>query len=194
MEFIVRVEARLAGRVVKACDVVTIARPGVVRGEEELGLSLEDGKEIVRELQSRTIAVQVEMLEAANSLCIHCGRRKDTKDRRPRQFRTVFGVVRVRCRRFIFCTCRGGKARNEWPLRHLWRSNTTPEFRYLLAKFGSDMPYRRAAQLLTELLPLPNGSVSHTTVRRHTLLVGERFDQRALEPDEYDWDVERGWG
>jgi hypothetical protein len=187
MEFIVRVEARLAGRVVKVCDVVTIARPGVVRGEEELGLSLEDGKEIVRELQSRVIAVQVEMLEAANSLCIHCGHRKDIKDRRPRQFRTVFGVVRVRCRRFIFCTCRGGKARNEWPLRHLWRSNTTPEFRYLLAKFGSDMPYRRAAQLLTELLPLPNGSVSHTTVRRHTLLVGERFDQRALEPDEYDW-------
>jgi hypothetical protein len=70
MEFIVRVEARLAGRLVKVCDVVTIARPGVVRGEEELGLSLEDGKEIVRELQSRVIAVQVEMLEAANSLCI----------------------------------------------------------------------------------------------------------------------------
>src|SRR5450631_4151889 len=158
MEFIARVKARLAGRVVKVCDVVTIARPGVVRGEEELGLSLEDGKEIVRELQSRMIAVQVEMLEAASSLCIHCGRRKDIKDRRPRQFRTVYGVVRVRCRRFIFCTCRGGKARNEWPLRHLWRSNTTPEFRYLLAKFGSDMPYRRAAQLLTELLPLPNGS------------------------------------
>jgi mannose-6-phosphate isomerase-like protein (cupin superfamily) len=49
------------------------------------------------------------------------------------------------------------------------------------------MPYRRAAQLLTELLPLPNGSVSQTTVRRHTLLVGERFNQRALEPEEYDW-------
>jgi hypothetical protein len=187
MEFLVRIEARLAGRVVKTCDVAMIARPGVVMGGEELGLSLEDGKEIVRELQSRMIAVQVEMLEAATSLCVHCGRRKDIKDRRPRQFRTVFGVVRVRCRRFIFCTCRGGKARNEWPLRDLGRSSTTPELRYLFAKFGSDVPYRKAAQLLTELLPLPNGGVSHTTVRRHTLLVGERFDQRALEPDEYDW-------
>jgi hypothetical protein len=156
-------------------------------GGEELGLSLEDGKEIVRELQSRMIAVQVEMLEAASSLCIHCGRRKDIKDRRSRQFRTVFGVVRVRCRRFIFCTCRGGNARNEWPLRHLGQSSTAPELRYLFAKFGSDVSYRRAAQLLTELLPLPNGGVSHTTVRRHTLLVGERFDQRVLEPDEYDW-------
>jgi hypothetical protein len=119
MEFVVRIEARLAGRLVKTCDAATIARPGVVMGGEELGLSLEDGKEIVRELQSRMIAVQVEMLEAASSLCIQCGRRKDIKDRRSRQFRTVFGVVRVRCRRFIFCTCSGGKARNEWPLRHL---------------------------------------------------------------------------
>ena len=124
MEFIVRIEARLAGRVVKTCDVATIARPGVVMGGEELGLSLEDGKEIVRELQSRMIGVQVDMLEAANSLCIHCGRRKVIKDRRPRQFRTVFGVTRVRCRRFIFCTCRGGRARSEWPLRHLCRSST----------------------------------------------------------------------
>ena len=187
MEFIVRIEARLAGRVVKTCDVATIARPGVLIGGEELGLSLEDGKEIVRELQSRMIAVQVEMLEASGSLCIHCGRRKDIKDWRPRQFRTVFGMVRVRCRRFIFCTCRGGKARSEWPLLHLCKASTTPEFRFLLAKFGSDMPYRRAAQFLTELLPLPNGGVSHTTVRRHTLLVGERVDQRALDPGEYDW-------
>jgi hypothetical protein len=63
MEFVVRIEARLAGRVVKTCDVATIPRPGVVTGGEELGLSLEDGKEIVREMQSRMIAVQVEMLE-----------------------------------------------------------------------------------------------------------------------------------
>jgi hypothetical protein len=73
MEFIVRVEARLAGRVVKVCDVVTIARPGVVRGEEELGLSLEDGKEIVRELQSRVIAAAAK--PGTNGRCGTCGGR-----------------------------------------------------------------------------------------------------------------------
>jgi hypothetical protein len=127
------------------------------------------------------------MIESATSLSIHCDRRKDIRHRRTRQFRTVFGVIRVRCRRFIFCTCRGGKARNEWPLRNLSRTSTTPELRYLLAKFGSDLSYRRAARLLTELLPLPNGSVSHTTVRRHRLLVGERSNQRAVKPDECNW-------
>ena len=35
MEFLVRIEARLAGRVVKTRDVAMIARPGVVMGGEE---------------------------------------------------------------------------------------------------------------------------------------------------------------
>jgi hypothetical protein len=40
MEFLVSIEARLAGRVVKTCEVAMIARPGVVMGGEELPLSL----------------------------------------------------------------------------------------------------------------------------------------------------------
>jgi hypothetical protein len=47
MEFVVRFEARLASRSVKTSDVLTIVRPGVVVGEEELGLSLEDGKALL---------------------------------------------------------------------------------------------------------------------------------------------------
>jgi hypothetical protein len=86
-------------------------------------------KEIGRELQSRMIAVQLEMLEAASSLCIHCGRRKDSKDRLARQFRTVFEVIRQRRRQFIFCTCRGGKARNE-SYSGISGSSTTSVLRY----------------------------------------------------------------
>ncbi len=39
------------------------------------------------------------------------------KDLRSRQLRTVFGAVDVFCRRFVRCTCRGGKPRAAWPLR-----------------------------------------------------------------------------
>ena len=46
------------------------------------------------------------------------------------------------------------------------------------------MPYRRAATVLQELLP---GRVSHATLRRHTLKVGARLQQRVIEPSEYDW-------
>ena len=68
---------------------------------------------------------------------------------------------------------------------------TLPERSYLLAKSGTTMPYRRAAQLLSEFLPLSDRSISPATVRRHTLAVGEQLDQRATEPDEYDWPESR---
>jgi len=49
------------------------------------------------------------------------------------------------------------------------------------------MPYRRAAQLLNEFLPLSNGRISSATVQRHALAVGRELDRRVTEPDEYDW-------
>ena len=189
MEFIIRVEARLAGKIVETRDIAKITRVAAGLGAEELGLTLEDGKDILRHVQDRLVKLQVEFIQAAAAHCMHCGRKKSIKDKRSRSLRTVFGAVSILCRRYIFCTCRGGKPRAEWPLRNLTGTYNSPEFRYLLAKWGSDMPYRRAAALLGELLPLPNGRVSHSAVRRQTIRVGERFDQRAVEPAEYDWPI-----
>ena len=42
-----------------------------------------------------------------------------------------------------------------------------------------------------DLLPIGSDSVSHTTLRRHTLKVGARLEQRAIEPAEYDWPESR---
>ena len=41
--------------------------------------------------------------------------------------------------------------------------------------------------MLGELLPICDRGVSHATLRRHTLAIGNRLDQRVTEPDEYDW-------
>jgi hypothetical protein len=46
------------------------------------------------------------------------------------------------------------------------------------------VPYRRAATVLQGLL---TERVSHATLRRHTLKVGARLQQRVIEPSEYDW-------
>ena len=63
---------------------------------------------------------------------------------------------------------------------------STPERTYLLAEWGSKLPYRQAAALLEELLPASNAKLSHTSVRRQTLSVGALLDQRVTEPEEYD--------
>jgi hypothetical protein len=52
----------------------------------------------------------------------------------------------------------------------------SPELEYLLASWGSRMPYRRAADLLGEILPLHDSAVAQSTVRRHALEVGSRLD------------------
>jgi hypothetical protein len=62
---------------------------------------------------------------------------------------------------------------------------STPERMYLLAEWGSKLPYRRAAELLNEMLPGLNRKISHTAIRRHALAVGALLDERIIEPDEY---------
>jgi hypothetical protein len=189
MEFRIWVETRLAGHIIERQLVSQVERPTVA--PEEIGLSLEEGKTVLNAVQARMIQAQVEVLGAAHWRCGGCGRRQRIKDRRTRSVRTVFGAVRVSCRRFFRCPCRGGKRTTIWPLNSRRLPATTPELQYLYAKWGSTVPYRRAAALLGELLPICTGSVSHATLRRHTLTVGARLDQRVTEPDEYDWPESR---
>jgi len=184
MEFRICVEVRLAGRVVDQQVVAQVDREATGIGPEEIGLTLEEGKNVLRQVQAGVIHQQVEALQAAHWKCRQCGRKQRIKDRRRRCLRTIFGVVRVSCRRYLRCRCQGGKRVTVWPLHGRQASSTTPELQYLYADWGSKMPYRRAATVLQELLP---ERVSHATLRRHTLKVGGRLQQRVIEPSEYDW-------
>jgi hypothetical protein len=155
----------------------------------ELGLTLEDGKTILNGIEQDIIQTQVDIQSGLCRACVHCEEPRRVKDTRKRRLDTVFARVTVRCRRFIRCTCQGGKARNLWPLGHwakLGMKRFTPERIYLLAEWRSKLPYRKAAELLEELLPASNAKLSHTSVRRQTLSVGALLDQRVTEPEEYD--------
>jgi hypothetical protein len=187
MEFIVWVETRLAGKRLEIHEVAKMGRVATGTGPEELGLTLADGKTVLKQVQQRIVQNQIQVISAAAKPCQHCGRNQRIKDLRRRQLRTVFGVVDVYCHRFVRCTCRGGEPRGHWPVRWMAAKRTLPELSYLFAKWGSIMPYRRAAQLLNEFLPLSNGRISPATVQRHTLAVGRELDRRVTEPDEYDW-------
>ena len=181
-------EVRLAGRVLGRQVVARVEREATGIGPEEIGLTLEEGKTVLSQVQAGVIHRQVEALQAAHRNCLQCGRKQRIKDRRRRSLRTIFGVVRVSCRRFLRCRCQGGRRVTVWPLNGRQVSGTAPELQYLYADWGSKVPYRRAAKVLQELLP---GRVSHATLRRHTLNVGARLQQRVIEPSEYDWPESR---
>jgi hypothetical protein len=188
MQFVVWIETVIAGKSVAVQRVAAVERNGV-NAPAELGLSLEDGKTILNAIEQDIIQAQVDIQSEFCGACIHCQEPQRVTDTRKRRLDTVFGRVTVRCRRFIRCTCRGGKATNLWPLAHwseLGMKRSTPERTYLLAEWGSKLPYRKAAELLQEFLPASNVKLSHTSVRRQTMSVGALLDQRVIEPEEYD--------
>jgi hypothetical protein len=126
-------------------------------------------------------------LDLTFKLCRYCGQEQRVKDLRSRKLRTVFGIIGVRCHRYARCRCGGGRPWALWPLGIIGLNRNTPELSFLLAKWGSRVPYRRAAELLGEFLPISDTRVSYTAVRRQALAVGAHLDQRVTEPEEYDW-------
>jgi hypothetical protein len=187
MEFCIWIETRLAGCILERHNVATVERTTSEIAPEEFGLSLEEGKSLIRQVQARIVQTQIDVLGASERVCILCKRNQHVKDIRSRCIRTVFGRIEVTYRRYIRCRCRGENRKSLWPLRRRRLLGTTPELQYLYATWGSKLPYRKAAALLKGLLPVSTEGVSHATVRRHTLAVGARLDQRVTEPDEYDW-------
>jgi hypothetical protein len=191
MEFIIWVETRLGGKTLELQQVARLERPSCGIQPEEIGLTLQEGKTVLKQVQERIVQTQINVESAAWGFCMHCQRQQRMKDLRSRCLGTVFGKVDVFCRRYIRCTCRGGKPSIQWPLGQMGLKRNTPELSFLLAKWGSLVPYRQAAALLGELLPISDHGVAQSTVRRYTLAVGAHVDQRVTEPDEYDWPESR---
>lgn len=183
MEWVIQIECRLGGQLLHRKKVASITREHTTLRPEHVGLTLGDGKTVLSALQRVVVMDQVEVEAAAWWPCPHCHQRKRIKDQRRRRLRTTFGQVEVSCRRYHRCTCRGGRPGIEWPLGGAMPTRATPEYTYLLAKWGARMPYRRATTLMCALLPLRRSEISYGSVRRATIDTGRRIETRALDPE-----------
>ncbi len=61
MEFIVWVETRLAGKRLEIHEVAKMDRVATGTGPEELGLTLADGKTLLKQVQQRIVQNQIEV-------------------------------------------------------------------------------------------------------------------------------------
>jgi hypothetical protein len=161
----------------------------------KLGLTLQDGRAILTGIEQEMVQSQVELQSGAASVCEHCQVRLRIKDIRKRRLDTVFGQATVSCRRFTRCACRGGMPHSIWPLASWGLKRSTTERMYPLAEWGSKLPYRRAAELLNEMLPGLNRKISHTGIGlyQHYVVAGRidrdgrmggRFAYAAEGPDD----------
>jgi hypothetical protein len=98
---------------------------------------------------------------------------------RARRLLSVFGTVKVRTPRFS--PARGAATRRHRlnPIADIMPDQCTLEYERVIAKMGSRLPYRRARTLLSEFLPLADGTAVETT-RRRTMRVGAHPEKLAV--------------
>lgn len=143
-----------------------------------IGLSIEDSKTIMTALQSAVVAHEAETYSLFRRVCPDCHTFRSVKDYTSRRIRTVFGTVEVRNPRWMLCRdCHPGMDGAFAPLKEICPDRATPELLELSARLGSMMPYRQAAKVLAEFLPI-EPTETYATVRKRTIRIGERLDDQ----------------
>src|ERR1700757_1624307 len=153
----------------------TIERLAGSTTAENLGVNLQESKQIVNRLQDTVVKRQLQQHCEQRRKCLTCGRLQPVKDYRRRRLDTVLGTVRLRVPRYRDCKCCRPHVWN--PISEVLPSQVTPELRHLQVSLGAQISYRKAAALLRMFLP-PMGGTTHTTTRSRVHAVGERIDEQ----------------
>jgi hypothetical protein len=67
MEFVIWVETRLAGKTPEVCQVASLERSASGIEPEELGLTLQDGKTILKQVQAKMVNSQIGILDLSSN-------------------------------------------------------------------------------------------------------------------------------
>jgi hypothetical protein len=137
---------------------------------ETLGLTLAEGKMILKDLQQIVVECKVAsfLLPKRAPRC--------TKGNHTLFVRTVFGQLTVRSPRLHHCACRPHETKTFNPLAELLPNHTLPELLFLETKWASLMSYGMTSKLLQEVLPI-NEPVNTFTIRQHVADGAERLER-----------------
>ena len=143
---------------------------------ETLGLSLAEGKRILKDLQQIVVEGQVASFLSPMRACPECGQLRCAKGHHTLSLRTVFGQLTVRSPRLHHCTCQPHDTKTFSPLAELLPDRTLPELLFLETKWASLMSYGMTSELLQEVLPIDE-PVNTFTLRQHVAEVAERLER-----------------
>src|SRR3954451_18228774 len=166
----VKLVAELQAGVTTEIEVARIER-GEEAGLADLGLRLDEAKQLTAALQAEMVSAQLAVVGERRCGCVTCGRPLASKGHYSATFRSLFGDVPVRVRRLLVCPCHGLGAPKSFAAFDLG-AGPAPELAYVTAKFAALAPFGKVAALLSELLPI-SGAQNAGTVRNRTLRVGQ---------------------
>src|SRR3954470_8574679 len=151
-----REEGGLVSKLVWRVKLVAELEPGVTtetevarleRGEEaglaDLGLRLNEAKQLTAALQAEMVSAQVAAVGERCRSCAACGRGLASKGYYRATFRSLFGDVPVRVRRLLVCPCHGPGAPKSFAALDLG-AGPAPELAYVTAKFAALAPSARS--------------------------------------------------
>ena len=120
-------------------------------------------------------------LRLTSRFCTDCQGFRPIKDYSKRKIRTVFGCIEVRNPRIMNCQrCLPHFCAAWTVLRDICPDQATPELMERSARLGGLLPYRKAAEVMAEFLPIQS-TESFVTLRHRTMRLGQRLDERAHE-------------
>ena len=155
-------------------EITSIQRTDVK--PETLGITLAEGKMILKDLQQVVVESQVSSLLLPKRTCPECGEPRCSKGNHTLSVRTVFGRLTVRSPRLYHCVCRPHDTKTFSPLAELLPNHTLPELLFLETKWASLMSYGMTSKLLQEVLPIDE-PVNTFTIRQHVGDVAERLER-----------------
>ena len=166
MQWTIKLEASTEWGEAQTFEIGRLTRCVAGVTSHEVGLTLDEAKALLAELQRRVVQSQMDETVFAARICSDCLSVRPIRDRRSRVLQTLFGTVRVAAPRIKLCACVdkgpfGGVSFS--PLSELLPDRCTPELRRLQAELGARHSFREAARLMSTLLPCspPN----HASVR-----------------------------
>lgn len=159
-----------------------------------LGLSLNEGKSILKTLQEVVIEWQMKTYLSQQKSCPHCGNHRKSKGAHHTVFRTVFGDIPFQSPRLHHCPCQPHLSKTFSPLAELLPERTTPELLFLESKWASLMSYGLTVKVLQDVLPLDE-PLQEVTIRNHVLNVADRLEQ-SLGDEQWSFieRCQRDWG
>jgi len=173
-------------------SVTTFEREALT--DETLGLTLAESKTLLAGVQEIMVAQQAASYSAAHTACPGCGAPRRSKGQHQIVVRSLFGTLRLNSPRFATCPCQPTDLpRSSSPLAECLPERTTPERRYLEAKWAALLPFGVTVDVLSEVLPL---QANRATIYRHTQQVAERLESELgdeqpffVEGCQRDWDA-----
>ena len=162
-------------------DEGTEQRHGVMEMErrelamESLGLSLAEGKAILRGVHDFAASRQTSEDLQRRRGCPNCGQRYHSKEAGTSTVETVFGPVAVANPRWDRCSCQSEGPKTFRPTAAWLKGRTSPERLYLETKWASLIPYEKVADLLKEVLPVSGSTNQQTVMSRCTKRRNKNF-------------------